>query len=40
MEWNGMEMIENNNFRIFSLPFPCLGVLMKRMKSSFPCLGV
>ena len=37
-EWNGMEMNKKNNFRIF--PFPCLGVLMEGIESSFPCLRV
>ena len=41
-EWNGMEMNEKNNFRIFfpSLPFLCLGVLIEGMESSFPYLEV
>ena len=39
MEWNGMEMNEKNNFKIF-FPSPCLKVLMEGVKNSFSYLRV
>ena len=37
MKWDGKETNEKNNFKIF---FPCLGVYLERMESSFPYLRV
>ena len=37
MEWKIMKRII---LEYSSLPFPCLGVLIERMESSFPCLRV
>ena len=42
LEYSSLPLFESfnggNGKLIF--PFPCLGVLMERMESSFPCLGV